>query len=596
MADDGAAVAFPGAPQRTEHSRMEMSADDNDSPSATMMLVEDSNANCVVCCDGGWSEDNKIVFCEGEGCRVVVHQDCYGILQVPEGDIPWYCDVCAWKKKNPSLVAQTAFRCCICDDADESVGVLKYAKAQNAWYHVGCALASPEIAFDNMPRLDGIRGLDSFLLFSRRSMQCLLCSRRRGACVMCMHPGCKATFHVKCGQAAGCHLELKPYATQKEVYCAVHNSVKRPAKRKRRTGGASKSMRARRNAGSSPRKSSSMDDSPRRSRFASYTWDDVSRLFHENAVRAKEENVNNVAALKRVFLGSAYRTSSTLASVPLGRHYASSGALPRSAATTSQKVGYEETGVRARFLANWNGGAKRRTKGVPRKMCAGILKKNGNCIQSFVGLLSDNMCKQYLSFGIDLISTFSVLYENMPENRKDWDEGEFCEFASQVVINLPSPPFAALVKSVVEVCRASPPSAHLEIMWIIHSALTKFCYTFCSDEKVKETDGTVRFSAATVLEGADSDQVSAQIMDAQNVCRMLSARSDVVLASIFGECCEHFASNFPLPPSVLERKRREEQAAFVREETASSLSNDRDEVSSCLNAVMDRVEYLCKHA
>ena len=54
----------------------------------------DEHVVCNVCRDGGWTEQNMIVFCEGP-CGITVHQKCYGVLEIPEGDIPWYCDVCA---------------------------------------------------------------------------------------------------------------------------------------------------------------------------------------------------------------------------------------------------------------------------------------------------------------------------------------------------------------------------------------------------------------------------------------------------------------------------------------------------------------------
>jgi hypothetical protein len=45
---------------------------------------------CLVCNDGDYRDDDLIVFCSG--CNICVHQKCYGIAKVPDGD--WFCEVC----------------------------------------------------------------------------------------------------------------------------------------------------------------------------------------------------------------------------------------------------------------------------------------------------------------------------------------------------------------------------------------------------------------------------------------------------------------------------------------------------------------------
>jgi hypothetical protein len=54
----------------------------------------EDDERCQVCDDGSWDDDDLIVFCEGDGCGIVVHQSCYGILKVPKGDTPWFCNAC----------------------------------------------------------------------------------------------------------------------------------------------------------------------------------------------------------------------------------------------------------------------------------------------------------------------------------------------------------------------------------------------------------------------------------------------------------------------------------------------------------------------
>ncbi len=60
-----------------------MSSDDSEDD-------EEEDVPCCICNDGDYMEDDLIVFCDG--CDVAVHQQCYGIPNVPKG--PWYCARC----------------------------------------------------------------------------------------------------------------------------------------------------------------------------------------------------------------------------------------------------------------------------------------------------------------------------------------------------------------------------------------------------------------------------------------------------------------------------------------------------------------------
>ncbi|XP_010710954.1 protein AF-10-like [Meleagris gallopavo] len=57
---------------------------------------------CCVCSDErGWAE-NPLVYCDGHGCNVAVHQACYGIVQVPTG--PWFCRKCESQERAARVV------------------------------------------------------------------------------------------------------------------------------------------------------------------------------------------------------------------------------------------------------------------------------------------------------------------------------------------------------------------------------------------------------------------------------------------------------------------------------------------------------------
>ena len=90
---------------------------------------------CAVCAGGDSSGDNLIVFCEGE-CGVAVHQRCYGIAEVPEGE--WRCDVCARRaNRTPSSV-----RCVLCKGSGGAFKRVSSPQGEGGrWAHVLCAVA-----------------------------------------------------------------------------------------------------------------------------------------------------------------------------------------------------------------------------------------------------------------------------------------------------------------------------------------------------------------------------------------------------------------------------------------------------------------------
>ena len=62
----------------------DVSTDDND--------IKQMVGGCCVCGDDIAFDNNLLVYCDGAGCQVAVHQGCYGIVNIPEGD--WYCKRC----------------------------------------------------------------------------------------------------------------------------------------------------------------------------------------------------------------------------------------------------------------------------------------------------------------------------------------------------------------------------------------------------------------------------------------------------------------------------------------------------------------------
>ncbi|XP_025095244.1 protein AF-10-like isoform X3 [Pomacea canaliculata] len=156
---------------------------------------------CCVCSDErGWAE-NPLVYCDGHGCNVAVHQACYGIVQVPTG--PWYCRKCESQERAARV------RCELCPQKD---GALKRTDS-GGWCHVVCALYIPEAWFANVQTMEPIVlknvPQDRFNKFSPKI--CYICEENErdttktttGACMQCNRSGCRHYFHVTCAQAQG---------------------------------------------------------------------------------------------------------------------------------------------------------------------------------------------------------------------------------------------------------------------------------------------------------------------------------------------------------------------------------------------------------
>ncbi|XP_028968229.1 protein AF-10-like [Galendromus occidentalis] len=164
---------------------------------------------CCVCSDErGWTE-NPLVYCDGAGCNVAVHQACYGIVQVPTG--PWFCRKCESQERTARV------RCELCPSRD---GALKRTDA-GGWAHVVCALYIPEVRFGNVTTMEPI--VLAMVPQERYHKSCSLCSdsghASLGACMQCNKAGCKQYFHVTCAQASGLLCEEAGNYMDNVKYC-----------------------------------------------------------------------------------------------------------------------------------------------------------------------------------------------------------------------------------------------------------------------------------------------------------------------------------------------------------------------------------------
>ncbi|XP_061777933.1 protein AF-10 isoform X5 [Nerophis ophidion] len=190
---------------------------------------------CCVCSDErGWAE-NPLVYCDGHGCNVAVHQACYGIVQVPTG--PWFCRKCESQERAARV------RCELCPHKD---GALKRTD-NGGWAHVVCALYIPEVEFANVSTMEPI--VLQSVPNDRYNKTCYICEDQGreskaacGACMTCNKHGCRQAFHVTCAQFAGLLCEEQGSDADNVKYCGYCKYHHSKLRRSRGSGSRSQSL------------------------------------------------------------------------------------------------------------------------------------------------------------------------------------------------------------------------------------------------------------------------------------------------------------------------------------------------------------------
>ncbi|KAF9528917.1 hypothetical protein CPB83DRAFT_853421 [Crepidotus variabilis] len=147
------------------------------------MPSEDST--CAICDDSEGENSNAIVFCDG--CNLAVHQDCYGVPYIPEGQ--WLCRKCTVSPENP-------VSCALCPMEG---GAFKQT-LDGIWVHLLCAIWIPETRVANEVFMEPITGLER-ISKGRWKLRCEVCGHKStGACIQCTKPSCFSAFHTTCAR------------------------------------------------------------------------------------------------------------------------------------------------------------------------------------------------------------------------------------------------------------------------------------------------------------------------------------------------------------------------------------------------------------
>mmetsp|Transcript_14888 Transcript_14888/g.36135 ORF Transcript_14888/g.36135 Transcript_14888/m.36135 type:complete len:2037 (+) Transcript_14888:2150-8260(+) len=215
-------------------------------------LEQDMNAVCSICGDGDVTPDNQILFCEA--CDIPIHQMCYGVEKVPEGD--YYCVACKHFKRDKmkedansrALTSSTRareplpvlpIRCELCPVQYGAYVRCELPKdappnAVTKWVHMGCAKWQG-LNFSGSGQLNPECVEDVTALkreFRRLDYACDICKGKRGAYHKCSDAGCDKWMHMACAQICGlCEVnygeDVEGHPTEKPwtLFCRQHSDV-----------------------------------------------------------------------------------------------------------------------------------------------------------------------------------------------------------------------------------------------------------------------------------------------------------------------------------------------------------------------------------
>ncbi|PVI02324.1 hypothetical protein DM02DRAFT_670616 [Periconia macrospinosa] len=203
-------------PPQTHRPRSSSAAAVNGEPAGQ---GEEQDTKCAICDDGDCENTNAIVFCDG--CDLAVHQECYGVPFIPEGQ--WLCRRCQLVGRGTPVSEQPG--CIFCPNPD---GAFKQTTAMK-WAHLLCAMWIPEVSLANTTFQEPVQDVEK-VPKTRWKLTCYICKQKMGACIQCGHKSCFEAFHVTCARKARLCLRMKQSSSHNaldasvlKAYCDRHS-------------------------------------------------------------------------------------------------------------------------------------------------------------------------------------------------------------------------------------------------------------------------------------------------------------------------------------------------------------------------------------
>jgi hypothetical protein len=232
------------------HNLLNLSQYELESSLEVEMESRDNYSVCCVCFSSDSDElINPIVYCEE--CNLTVHQRCYGIKLLPEGD--WFCDYCAVDRSNKLTIQDKSNKknkakqgiitirrdkieaiCVLCSIRGGALKqllaeeVLEGSSSKVQFIHIVCALWTPGLRINDLLSMSPISNMKQIISAQSKelgsSALCFICKEACGVSVKCSTQDCSLYFHVLCGWYYGLFYSLLSEDIQCKLscYCPAH--------------------------------------------------------------------------------------------------------------------------------------------------------------------------------------------------------------------------------------------------------------------------------------------------------------------------------------------------------------------------------------